>query len=72
VLTATVRGVQIEVVQEETLAPPTLEDAVAQHDTSALAEATATRDESTLFVVVAAVFYERTETMRAKAALPRY
>jgi hypothetical protein len=49
VLTATVRGVQIEVVQEETLAPPTLEDAVAQHDTSALAEATATRDESTLF-----------------------
>jgi hypothetical protein len=35
------------VEQEETLAPPTLEDAVAQHDLSALSEATATRDEST-------------------------
>jgi hypothetical protein len=41
------RAGQIEVEQEETLAPPTLEDAVAQHDLSALSEATATRDEST-------------------------
>ncbi len=43
--------VQIEVEQEETLAPPTLEDAVAQHDLSALSEATATRDESTFLSV---------------------
>jgi hypothetical protein len=39
---------QIEVEQEETLAPPTLEDAVAQHDVSALVEATNFHEKSTL------------------------
>lgn len=37
-------SVKIEVEQEETLAPPVLEDAVAQHDVSALKEATAVQN----------------------------
>jgi hypothetical protein len=43
-----VTSIQIEVEQEETLAPPVLEDAVAQRNVSELSEATATRDERML------------------------
>ncbi|ELR12919.1 uncharacterized protein ACA1_095690 [Acanthamoeba castellanii str. Neff] len=61
---------QIEVEQEETLAPPTLEDAVAQHDVSALVEATATKDERKPMPIMRAKAEKEKCKKKMKSAAP--